>query len=276
MRAMWKIRWSTSGAVAPAMTVPLAVIVTLTMIIFPGTAEPQGGGRVDHSVYDGLLKKYVDDRGMIDYRTWKARDVGTLDGYLDMLKGVDPDGLRDRNEVFAFWINAYNALTIRGMLHFYPTSSIRDHVSLLGYSIWKDYKINVRGTDYSLDDIEHEILRKMDEPLVHFALVCASIGCPPLMTEAFTAEHLDRQLRQNTLVFFADPSKFRADPGNQTVWLSPIMDWYKDDFGKNRRARLDFIAPYVPDDAARALLRRKDVAVDYLHYDWGINEQRED
>ena len=276
MRAMWKIRWSTSGAVAPAMIVTLAVVVTLTMIIFPGTAEPQGGDRVDHSVYDGLLKKYVDDRGMIDYRTWKARDVGTLDGYLDMLKGVDPDGLRDRNEVFAFWINAYNALTIRGMLHFYPTSSIRDHVSLLGYSIWKDYKINVRGTEYSLDDIEHEILRKMDEPLVHFALVCASIGCPPLMTEAFTAEHLDRQLRQNTLVFFADPSKFRADPGNQTVWLSPIMDWYKDDFGKNRRARLDFIAPYVPDDAARALLRRKDVAVDYLHYDWGINEQRED
>ncbi len=255
------------------MIVTLAMIVPLA-IISPGTAEPQGGGRLDHSVYDGLLKKYVDDRGMIDYRTWKDRDVGTLDSYLDMLKGVDPDGLRNRNEVFAFWINAYNALTIRGMLHFYPTSSIRNHVSLIGYSIWKDYKINISGTDYSLDDIEHEILRKMDEPLIHFALVCASIGCPPLMTEAFTAEDMERQLRANTLVFFADPSKFRADQGNHTVWLSPIMDWYKDDFGKNWRERLDFIAPYVPDDAARALLGQKDVDVDYLHYDWGINEQR--
>ncbi len=249
----------------------------------PGTASPdaaeqesmesQKGDSVNHAVFDGMLKKYVDDKGMIDYRTWKARDLATLDGYLEMLEGVDPEGLEDRNEVFAFWINTYNALTIRAMLHFYPTSSIRNHVSVLGYSIWKDYKITIRGQEYSLDDIEHKILRKMDEPLIHFALVCASIGCPPLMTEAFTAEDLDRQLRENTLVFFADPGKFRADPENRTVWLSPIMDWYKDDFGKNWPERLRFIAPYVPDDAARALLKREDVEVDYLDYDWGINEQ---
>ena len=250
--------------------------VAMTAVLYTGTAGAQEGGKVDHSVYDGLLKKYVDDRGMIDYRTWKARDAGTLDGYLEMIKGVDSDGLQDRNEVFAFWINTYNALTIRGMLHFYPTSSIKNHDSLLGYSIWKDYKINIDGKAYSLDDIEHGILRKMDEPLVHFALVCASIGCPPLMTEAFTADGVDRQMKANALVFFADPGKFRADPERNTVWLSPIMDWYKDDFGKNQQEVLEYIAPYVPDDAARALLRRKDVAVDYLHYDWGINEQRVD
>ena len=246
----------------------------LSAFVYSGTAGAQGGAMVDHTEFDGLLKKYVDDRGMIDYRTWKARDMGALDGYLDMIKAVDPGGLKDRNEVFAFWINTYNALTIRGMLHFYPTTSIKNHVSLLGYSIWKDYKIDIVGKEYSLDDIEHNILRKMDEPLVHFALVCASIGCPPLMRDAFTAEDMDRQLKANTLVFFADPSKFRADPEDNTVWLSPIMDWYKDDFGKNRREVLDYIAPYVPDDAARAVLKRKDVDVDYLHYDWGINEQR--
>ena len=259
---MRTIRWNVS------------MIVALTVIFLPGTAEPQGDGMVDHSVYDGLLKKYVDDKGLIDYRTWKARDVGTLDGYLEMIKGVDPDGLKDRNELFAFWINTYNALTIRGMLHFYPTSSIKNHVSLFGYSIWKDYQINIRGKEYSLDDIEHKILRKMNEPLIHFALVCASIGCPPLETEAFTADGLDRQLKENTLVFFADPAKFRADPENKTVWLSPIMDWYKDDFGRNQRERLVYIASYVPDDAARALLKEEDVDVDYLEYDWDINEQR--
>jgi len=250
------------------------VFIALAMMIFTGTAEPQGGGKVDHSVYDGLLKKYVDEKGMIDYRAWKAGDVGTLDGYLEMIKGIDPDGLTDRNEVFAFWINTYNALTIRGMLHFYPTSSIKNHVSLFGYSIWMDYRIDVVGKEYSLDDIEHNILRKMDEPLVHFALVCASIGCPPLMREAFTAEDMEQQLKANTLVFFADPEKFRTDPEDRTVWLSPIMDWYKDDFGKNQRELLDYIAPYVPDDAARAVLNRRDVDVDYLEYDWGINEQR--
>lgn len=269
-------------AVALTAIMASGMAVALTVIMYTGAAEAragggaaeaQGGDMVDHSVYDGLLKKYVDDRGMIDYRTWKARDVGTLDGYLEMIKSVDPGALKDRNEVFAYWINTYNALTIRGMLHFYPTTSIRDHVSLLGYSIWKDYKIDIQGTEYSLDDIEHNILRKMDEPLVHFALVCASIGCPPLMTEAFTAEDVERQMKANTLVFFADPSKFRADPEDNTVWLSPIMDWYKDDFGKNQQEVLEYIAPYVPDDAARALLKRRDVDVDYLHYDWGINEQ---
>ena len=111
-------------AVALTAIMASGMAVALTTIMYTGSAEAQagggaaeaqgGGGMVDHSVYDGLLKKYVDDRGMIDYRTWKARDVGTLDGYLEMIKSVDPGALKDRNEVFAYWINTYNALTIRG------------------------------------------------------------------------------------------------------------------------------------------------------------------
>lgn len=252
----------------------IAMLVMLAVIIYPGTAEPGGDGIMDHSVYDGLLKKYVDGKGMVDYRAWKVRDVDALDEYLKMIQGVNLVRIKERNELFAFWINTYNALTIRGMLDFYPTSSIRNHVSQFGYNIWKDYKISIEGEEYSLDAIEHEILRKMGEPLIHFALVCASIGCPPLMAEAFTGEGLDRQLRGNTLLFFAEPSKFRAEPENGKVWLSAIMEWYKDDFGRNQQERLDFISPYITDDVARDLLKCQNVVVDYLDYDWGINEQR--
>ena len=94
----------------------IAMLVMLAVIIYPGTAEPGGDGIMDHSAYDSLLKKYVDGKGMVDYRAWKVRDVDALDEYLKMIQGVNPARIKERNELFAFWINTYNALTIRGML----------------------------------------------------------------------------------------------------------------------------------------------------------------
>ncbi len=230
-------------------------------------------GRVDHNSFDQLLKQYVDEDGYVDYRRLKANDMKALDAYLVALGEVDPLKLADRDELLAFWINAYNALTIRGILHFYPTRSIRDHVSILGYNIWKDYKTNVAGVDYSLDHIEHKILRKMDEPRIHFAIVCASIGCPKLLNEAYTAARIEAQLHRSTVDFFADPGKLRIDYEAGTVWQSPIMDWYKDDFGRDQTSRLAFIKPFLTTAETRAFLDRAKVRVKELDYDWKLNDQ---
>ena len=118
-----------------------------------------------------------------------------------------------------------------------------------------------------------QILRKMNEPRIHFAIVCASIGCPPLLDEAFTTDRLERQLTERTITFFSNPDKFRIDPDKNTVRLSPIMDWYKDDFGKNQQDRLDFIKPFIQDADARVFLSRDKLKIENLDYDWGINDQ---
>ena len=136
---------------------------------------------IDHSEWDQLLRKYVDDNGMVNYRAWHASqtDRRKLSQYLNQLSTASSGASSSRDGKLAFWINAYNAVTVHGILREYPTSSIRNHTAkLYGYNIWKDLKLQVDGSAYSLDDIEHKLLRKMGEPRIHFAIVCASIGCP--------------------------------------------------------------------------------------------------
>jgi hypothetical protein len=214
----------------------------------------------------------VDDNGLVAYAAWKQKDEATLEAYLAGIGTVDPDRLSDAPERLAFWINVYNALTIKGILHFYPTKSIRDHVSVLGYNIWKDFRITIDSRSYSLDDIEHRILRKMDEPRIHFAIVCASIGCPRLLNEAYTGNRLEEQLVRNTRAFFADPNKFRIDRTKRTVWMSTILDWYREDFGKNQQDRLMFIKPYISNDKDRDFLDERELKVKYFDYDWNLND----
>lgn len=230
-------------------------------------------GRVDHAMYDALVKRYVDARGLVNYREWKRTDEGTLDQYLAAVGRVDPTALRGTPEKLAFWINVYNALTIKGILHFYPTKSIKDHVSPIGFNIWKDFKIPIHGREYALDTIEHEILRKMGEPRIHFAIVCASIGCPRLLNEAYTGDRLDAQLTANAQDFFANPAKFRIDRDRQAVLLSPILDWFGKDFGGTDRARLDFVKRFLPNAEDRAFLDRGELSIKYLDYDWSLNDQ---
>ena len=110
----------------------------------------------------------------------------------------------------AYWINAYNALTIHGILREYPTSSIRNHTAkVFGYNIWDDLLLPVGDSHFSLNQIEHEVLRKMAEPRIHFAIVCASNGCPPLSNRAYWASQLEQQLAEGCRRFFADPSPLK-------------------------------------------------------------------
>jgi hypothetical protein len=249
------------------------VIIVASLLCSGAARGAEPVGRVDHSAYDALLKRYVDSRGLVNYRAWKADDRQTLTAYLAALSSVNPDRLTARRERLAFWINAYNALTIDAILHFYPVKSIKDKVSrLFGYNVWDDYPLEVAGRAYSLNDIEHKVLRPMGEPRIHFAIVCASIGCPKLRTDAYTGARIDAQLDDNARDFFASAQRFRIDRQARTVYLSPILSWFGEDFGGTDEKKLAFVQPFVA-DGDRAFLGTPGLAIAYLTYDWSLNEQ---
>lgn len=231
---------------------------------------------IDHSAWDALLGRFVTKEGRVDYQGWKADGgaVAELDAYLDHLSSGDVDGAATKEAKLAFWINAYNAVTVKGILREYPTTSIRNHTAKLwGYNIWKNLLLQVDGKKPSLEDIEHKTLRLMGEPRIHFAIVCASIGCPRLLNEAYVAERLEEQLERNAVHFFAQRQNFRVDASAKRVELSSILSWFGEDFGDNERGVLKRISPWLPNDEARRVAADPSVRVGYLDYDWGLNEQ---
>lgn len=246
--------------------------------VYVGTKTSQNVSidRIDHGRWNTLLAKYVDSDGMVDYRTWKATtaDVRSLDQYLQHLSSAATNVPATREAKLAFWVNAYNATTIRGILREYPTTSIRNHTAkFFGYNIWKDLKLYVGGTPYSLEDIEHEILRKMSEPRIHFAIVCASIGCPRLLNEAYVADRIEDQFDSNAKDFFSRKQNFQYDTASNRFQLSSILRWFDEDFGSSQKEMLKSISPWLPTAEARAAARSKSVSVSYLDYDWNLNRQ---
>ena len=231
--------------------------------------------KIDHAPWNQLLQRYVDDNGMVNYKAWHstATDLNKLDRYLQHLSSAEPGLRSSRAAQLAYWINAYNAVTVRGILREYPTTSIRNHTArLAGYNIWKDLLLAAGEQEYSLDQIEHQILRKMGEPRIHFAIVCASIGCPRLLNEAYVPDRLDQQLERNSKDFFARPQNFRHNVSRRRFELSAILNWFAEDFGDSQAARLKRIAPWLPTRAAQQAASGNTVRVGYLKYDWNLNE----
>lgn len=227
--------------------------------------------QVDHAIWDALLKQYVDAQGRVDYRSWKESQAA-LDQYLGILSRADLRVRADRRSQLAFWINAYNAVTVKGILQEYPTSSIRNHTArLYGYNIWHDLLLIVGGSQISLNDIEHEVLRKSGEPRIHFAIVCASHSCPPLRREAYTREKLEEQLNTNAAEFFANPENFRYESG--TFHMSSVIKWFDEDFGDDQAARLRYLASFLPDGVSRRAAASGTGRISYLSYDWSLNDQ---
>lgn len=239
-------------------------------------ATGQSCDQVDHGVWDQLLRKHVDANGMVNYSAWHASraDRASLQQYIRSLSHVSPAARASKAGRLAFWINAYNAVTIEGILREYPTTSIRNHTAkVLGYNIWKDLQLYVGGRAYSLDAMEHEVLRKMGEPRIHFAIVCASIGCPRLLNQAYQPSQLEQQLQSSARDFFQRPQNFRYDGARQTVHLSSILQWFAKDFGSTQTAMLQTISAWVPEDA-RAALASGRVRVAFNDYNWQLNDQQ--
>ncbi len=231
--------------------------------------------QISHDSFDRLLKTYVDANGMVDYRAWHASagDRQTLRNYLDSLGQADASLPATREAQLAYWINAYNALTLEGILRVYPTTSIRNHTAkLIGYNIWKKLHLYVGRQQVTLDHIEHKILRPMGEPRVHFAIVCASIGCPRLLNEAYVSDRLEDQLVTNSVDFFARSQNLKTDAqGN--LYLSQILSWFGTDFGKSQQAQIQYLQPYFP-QSAQVLVGRGGYRIQYLKYNWDLNAQQ--
>ena len=223
------------------------------------------GPTVDNGLYAELLGKYVHD-GKVDYAGFKSEE-SKLDSYLKILEKVNPENL-SRNEQFAFYANVYNAWTIKLILSGYPgVTSIKDFGSLL-QSPWKKEIVRIDGGVFTLDHVEHDILRpRFKDPRVHFAINCAAKSCPPLRPEPFSGKILDRQLEDATRSFINDPESYRLE-GNE-LHVSRIFKWFSEDFNDDI---LDFFLKYATGKLKEKLKAKSDrIKVKYLDYDWSLN-----
>ena len=231
---------------------------------------------INHDAWNTLLQKYVDADGMVNYAQWQkdATDRQALTTYLEHLSRANPNANADHKAKMAYWINAYNAVTVEGIIRVYPTTSIRNHTAkLVGYNIWKKLHLYVGNGKINLDSIEHQVLRKMGEPRIHFAIVCASIGCPRLLNEAYTGTDLADQLTTNTKDFFSRSQNLQIDPNTKTVKLSSIMEWFGSDFGDSTSKQMAAISPYFP-EASKNWVTQNRYSVSYLDYSWDLNAQK--
>ena len=270
--------------VLAALTAPQALLQPL-----PVRAQTPGFDH-SHAAWTALLRKHVrllrgGQASQVAYAGFAA-DRAALRTYLDTLSAVTPAAFAGwaRAERQAFLINAYNAWTVELILTRYPDlKSIKDLGSLLA-SPWKPRWIALLGEKVSLDDIEHAMLRKRgdyDDPRVHFAVNCASIGCPAMREEAFVAQRLDAQMDEQALRFMADRTRNRFNAQRGRLELSKIFDWYGEDFRLGHRgiASLEGFAARFADqlaDAApdRARIRAGAVTISFTDYDWALNDAR--
>lgn len=243
-----------------------------------------------HSRWDALLKKHVvwitnGTASQVDYAGFK-RDSAALQQYLQELSAVTQQEFDAWSEPqqLAFLINAYNAFTIDLILTRYPDlKSIKDLGSLL-QSPWKKRFFTLLGKERHLDELEHEMIRAKgvyDEPRIHVAVVCASIGCPALRDDAFVAERLDAQLEDSFKRFLADRSRNRYNASSGKLEVSKIFDWYQEDFNSGYQG-FDSLpgvfaryADVLADDpAAQQRIRQGQAAISHLSYDWALNDVR--
>jgi len=239
--------------------------------------EPVLGFDQSHPKLDSILKEVVVINGhksSVRYSSLK-RDRLTLDQYLGEIENVTLAEYQQWSEPqkVAFLINAYNALTIKLILSKYPDlKSIKDLGGFFS-GPWKVEFFSLFGEKRHLDYIEHTLLRKQfSEPRIHFALVCASIGCPALRNEAYVADRLDQQLNDAMKNFLRDLDRNFFESSTETLKISSIFKWFKGDFAKTKGSVEAFIAPWITDDIKlRQRIRNKEIDIDYLDYEWTLN-----
>ena len=224
---------------------------------------------ISHEIWDSLLQKYVTNEGHVDYQGF-IQDSVLFERYITLLENNHPNKSNwTKAEQLAYWINAYNAFTVKLIVDHYPVKSIKDIKNGIPFvnTVWDIKFIDIEGATYDLNNIEHGIIRKkFDEPRIHFAVNCASISCPRLRNEAFMPDKLDNQLEDNARYFLANPAKNDfSDPTH--LKLSKILKWYGSDFkGKKYGGVRGLIKKYGP-------AHNDDAEIEYLDYDWNLNEK---
>jgi len=202
--------------------------------------------------WDIMLNKYVSKDGNVNYNDWK-KEHNELKKYIKTLEENFPKNSWNTNDKLAYWINTYNAITINLILDNFPIKSIKEIKNRWGKKLYKN--------KYSLGDIEHKILRKMNEPRIHFAINCASKSCPKLLNESYNGRKLEKQLVEVTKAFLCNPKKNILK--NNQVYLSRIFLWFSKDFG-TKKEKINFISKYSGIELINPKFK-------YLEYDWSLN-----
>ncbi len=262
--------------------IPLIVSLLALASMLPLTACGQGGDKkekdvevqvasgIDHGAWDGLLKKYVDEKGLVNYAGWKAdaSDMEKLDNYLKQF-AAKPDKPAEGNEKAASLVNAYNALAIRTILGAYPVESIHETEKPFETKKWK-----VGGETVSLNDIENGTLRPMLKYRAHAVLVCAARSCPPLQQTAYKADSFEAQNDKAYTAWLAREDLNKFMPEEKEAKISEIFKWFKGDFEKSL-AVPKVIDRYGPPPAQKLVAGGDEFQVSYLPYNWGLNDQGE-
>jgi hypothetical protein len=224
---------------------------------------------VSHESWDALLKKHVNEQGMVDYAGFQA-DSAALNTYLTSLSDNLPNDKWSEPERLAYWLNVYNAFTIQRVIRAYPLKSIRDlgGDKTLVNTVWDQPFIRLGDEKHTLNDIEQRIVRKkFDEPRIHFALVCAAMSCPKLRSEAYVAARLNEQLEDQATNFINDPTKNKLTPADKPE-VSSIFNFYPKDFAKDDNTIQKTINRYATQKIS------PDATLTYMAYDWSVNEQK--
>lgn len=249
----------------------LAILLALAGWSVATAADAAGFDR-EHRGLARVLGTVVRD-GRVDYARLHAAP-GELDAYLDAVAAVPAAEFAawPRADRLALLINLYNAATLRLIVDHHPVDSIRD-IGLLPGAAWRREVVRLGGDVHSLDHLEHRIIRaEYAEPRIHFALVCAALGCPPLRAEPFLGSRLDAQLADQARRFLGEPGKNRFEPDGATLWLSPIFDWYRGDFEAAAGSLEGYVAPLLPPEASAALAAAGNrIRIRFTDYDWRLN-----
>ena len=238
----------------------------------------------EHDLFDQVLHKYVNDDGLVNYAALST-DRDGLDAYVDSLALYSPPSTPGRFPTpahgLAYWINAYNAFVIRGIVDKYPLASVKDAFLFSGFFNRQKFVAGMR--ELTLDDIENGIIRpEYRDPRIHFAVNCGALSCPQLYNRAFTGQTLDSMLERGIERFAVNPKHIRLEGGQLT--LSKILDWYGKDFSAwfpanrenpdNRPTIVNYLLPYLSPEIASQLLHSSDIDIAYFDYDWALNENK--
>lgn len=224
---------------------------------------------IDHSAWDALLQEYTSEGAqginLVDYARLKNEASDALTAYITLMQSVSIENF-GRDEQFAFWVNLYNAATVDVIVKNLPLDSIRD-IGLLGSGPWKDDAVTVAGRTLSLDNIEHDILRpEWQDVRIHYAVNCASIGCPNLARTAYTGETLEAMLEEASKAYVNHPRGFGGTP--DAIIASNIYEWYQADWGTAQDV-LEHARQYA--EGPTVALLEEAQSIDSYGYDWSLN-----
>jgi len=227
-------------------------------------AQPIAPVEFSHQAFDEVVHAHVTD-GVVNYPVMASDS--RLTAYLDQLDRLDPNGLPSRRHRLAFWINAYNAFAIKGILDGYSPLT---RIGQWRYFIGRTYRVG--GESINLYDLEKKLLiPDFREPRIHFAIVCASQSCPKLRSHAFAPDRLEAQLEENARAFVNDPTRNRFDREHHVAYLSKIFEWFEEDFARHAGSLLAYVRRYVNDPELAADLATQPYRIEFLDYDWHLN-----